>query len=185
MPLWSTVGSVGIASAADQSKLLLFNSIVQLGPGTGVIVGGAAESEGISTSSRPSEPHLQVLGNVINAVIRYGVDVPRETLAGTAAMRIRYRDGNGIVLARLVTVDFASGAESTLIAFDSRSFGAPKSTFQTRFATPAQGGPIVVPSENVAFYIEVTLSLFERIGVPVLVAFPPAVAAMALGFEIQ
>ena len=183
MPLWSTVGSVGTASAADQSKLLLFNSVVQLGPGTGVLVGGAAESGSISTSSRSSDPNVQVLGTVINAVIRYGVDVPRETLAGTAAMRIRYRDGNGVVLARLVMVDFDSGAESTLIAFDSRNFGAPKPAFQTRFATPAQGGPIVVPSENVAFYIEVTLSVFERVGV--LVGFPPADAAMALGFEIQ
>jgi hypothetical protein len=186
MAVWSTVGSVGVASAADQSKLLLFNSVVQLGPGTGVVVGGGGASElrEFSTSSSQARAELRTFGTLETAIIRYGVDVSRDALVGGVnGMRIRYRDGNGFLTARLIAVAFDTGIESILVGFDSRSFGPPQNSFQTRLAITAEGGPIVVSGENVAFYIELTLAVFQQIAVPV--AFPPAVSAMELGIETQ
>lgn len=185
MAVWSTVGSVGVASAADQGKLLLFNSVVQLGPGTGIAGGGggASELKDFSTSSSPVRVDLRTFGTLETALIRYGVDVSRDALVSANGMRIRYRDGDGFLTARLISVDLNTGIESPLLAFDSRSFPVPKNSFQTRFAVTAEGGPIVVSGVNVAFYIELTLALFQQIGV--LPAFPPALSAMELGVETQ
>ena len=75
MAVWSTIGSVGVASAADLSKLLFLNSIVQLGPGTG----GGISNPGVSVTARsPAAPSLITLGTQVSAVIRYGVDVSRD-----------------------------------------------------------------------------------------------------------
>ena len=184
MAVWSTVGSVGVASAADQSKLLLFNSVVQLGPGTGIVVGGASARGGFSTSSSQAGSELRTFGTLETAIIRYGVDVSRDALVGGVnGMRIRYRDGDGFITAQLIAVDFHTGVESPLLGFDSRSFGPPKDSFQTRLAITAEGGPVVVSGVNVAFYIELTLAVFQRVAV--LVPFPPAVSAMELGVETQ
>jgi hypothetical protein len=185
MAVWSTVGSVGVASSADQSKLLLFKSVVQLGPGTGVIVARPSEHVGVPVSSDPSGgPAFTRPGTFVSALIRYGVDVSRDALVtGVGGMRIRYRDGDGFVIAQLWSVDFHTGEESVLLGFDSRFNGTAKDSFQTKISLTKDGGPIVVSGVNVAFYIQLTLAVFHPVEVPV--AFPPAVSAIELGVEAQ
>jgi hypothetical protein len=178
MAVWSTVGSVGIASAVDQNKLLLFNSVVQLGPGTGGVSKSLDVSGGVGAESL-GVPALSTLGNQVTAVIRYGVDVSRDALAqGVNGIKIRFRDGDGFVVARLIAVDIDSGVESVLLGFDSRGESRSDS-FRTQFNVLPGGFPPT--SVHSAFYVELTLSVFQRIAVPV--AFPPAVSAIELGVE--
>jgi hypothetical protein len=56
--VWSTIGSVGVASAADLNKLLFLNSTVQPGPGTG---GEMSNPEVSVTARRPAAPSLITL----------------------------------------------------------------------------------------------------------------------------
>lgn len=175
MSAWSTVGSVGVASAADQSKLLLFNSVVQLGPGSGGVV-----NRGRPAPGSPSGAELRLPGTQVTAVIRYGVDVSPETLDGVGGMQVRYRDGDGNITAQLIAVNFDTGVEQGLIFFDSASFPPPKESFQTRLAQIPGGVTLTVSNENAAFYVELTLSVFQP--AITLVPFPPAVSAISLEY---
>jgi hypothetical protein len=178
MALWSTVGSVGVASAADLSKLLFVNSIVQLGPGTG----GISNPVVSAAAKTPAERAISLPGTQVTAVIRYGVDVSRDALlTGANGLRIRYRDGSGVVIARLITIDMDTGIESGLMSFDSRVDSVASESFQVKFAVNPGGAPLSPVALHAAFYIELTLSVVHPLGG--LVAFPPAVAAIEVGVE--
>jgi hypothetical protein len=179
MAVWSTIGSVGVASAADLSKLLFLNSIVQLGPGSG---GGLSNPGESLTARSPASPSLITLGTQVSAVIRYGVDVSRDAfVTGVNGIRIRYRDGSGFVVARLICVDMDTGVESVLIGFDSRVDGNPSDAFQEKFIVLSGGAPLSPVAQRPAFYVELTLSVLQPISG--LVAFPPAVVAIEVGVE--
>src|SRR6266568_8717022 len=166
--IWSTVGSVGIASSADASKLVIFDSIVQLGPGTGIA--GSIPAARIAGTPR-------IAGNLVTAVVRYGVDA-LDKISEVAGLKLRFRDGNGFVTARLIAVDRSTGAESPMVGFDSRvGYGNPSDSFRVLKSTTPDGKPIVIPSGAAAFYIELTLSAFEQIQV---LPFPPAVSVIEL-----
>ncbi|MBV8138629.1 MAG: hypothetical protein JO121_23825 [Deltaproteobacteria bacterium] len=168
-----------MASAADLSKLLFLNSIVQLGPGTG---GGLSNPGANATAKSPAAPSLITLGTQVSAVIRYGVDVSHDAfVTGVNGIGIRYRDGNGFVVAQLICVDMDTGVESVLIGFDSRVDGTHSDTFQEKFAVLPGGAPLSPIAQRPAFYIVLTLSVLQPISG--LVAFPPAVAALEVGVE--
>ncbi|MFZ1007060.1 MAG: hypothetical protein WAN65_09495 [Candidatus Sulfotelmatobacter sp.] len=182
MAVWSTVGSVGVASAADQTKLVLYGSVVQLGFGTGVVNINTNTLEAKRRADPGTSPAVPALmGTQQTAVMRYGVDVPENSLAlGTNGMRIRYRDGDGFVLAKLIAVDIDTGVESVLLGFDSAG-SSNSNSFQTGGGLTFEGGPLPPLSTHTAFYIELTLSVFQRVALPV--GFPPAVSAIELGVE--
>jgi hypothetical protein len=164
---WSTVGSAGTSNATDLSKLILFNSVVQLGPG----IAGAMPS---------AVPAARGLGTTVSSVVRYNV-TPVDGVANPGGrsygLRLRFRDGDGHVVARLIQVNIENGTETPVVTFDSRTTGRnPQPGFQT--VTQAAASPELDFLEH-AYYVELTLSVLEPLP-GMIVASPPAVSIIQL-----
>jgi hypothetical protein len=168
--------SAGVASAADLGKLVFANSIVQLGLGIGGISGASA------TAKSAEAPALSIRGTLVAAVIRYGVDVSRRDFVTQAnGIRVRYRDGSGFVVVRLVVVDMDTGVESDLQGIDSRVGFNPSDVFRVVSSINEGGAPLSPVPNHPAFYIELTLGVLQPPNG--LVPFPPAVQAIEVGVE--
>ena len=139
--MWSSVGSVGTVDLADTSKINFSGSVAQLGRSIGVVepapVATAALAGGVT---RPK----------ITATIRYGVTAfGLDGFAlGDFNLRLRYRDGDGQVVATFIEEPIPVGptdpgtvVENSLIRFDSTSasFGGPSNVFRTHDAKAATG----------------------------------------------
>jgi hypothetical protein len=168
--LWSCVGSAGVVNLPDVGKILFNQSIAQLGPASPVVV------HQVEPSALPTQ--------TITAIIRYGVVpvggvyIPPMSFLGTA-LKLRYRGGDGHVLAKLKQVNIQTGVETPpIVTFDSGSPLPASNDFQTQ-NSPANAVELDFMAN--AYYVELTLSLTEpRIARPP--NYPPAVSVIQLCF---
>jgi hypothetical protein len=165
---WSCAGSAGVVNLPDISKVVFTNSIAQLGPSRPAVVVEQAPAE------------LARGAQTVSAVIRYGVvAVDGVFLPANPSpqrlepvLQLRYRDGAGHVLAKLNRVDLNTGAEETLVQFQSGINNVVSNDFQIGIADPFGSDLDFV---NNAFYVEVTLSMVESL-IYLPPAYPPAVS---------
>ncbi len=153
--IWTTVGSVGMVDEADTTKTFFDKSVVQLG--RILILQPGAEAaptpmNRVNTIAFPTE----------SAVVRYNI-TPVDGLfpdAGTrpaVEMKLRYLDtGSAQVVAKLIEVDLATGAEIVRLTFDSNKF-AGANGYQVNSITDC------LPSwrfdfVNKGYYVEATLT---------------------------
>jgi hypothetical protein len=109
--IWSTAGSAGTVDVADLTKVVFYGSVVQLGQ--------AAPT--IENSTPDAEEQIVVDGVQEQAVIRYNV-TPVDGLFPSAqspapayTLTLRYRVGEGRIVAKLIQVGILTGEEMTLI----------------------------------------------------------------------
>jgi hypothetical protein len=151
---WSTVGSAGTVDEADLSKIVLDHATAQF---------GQALSNTSTTTTTAAKPAATL--PVTTAVIRYnvvavdGLFAPRVAAPNARGHQLRLRylatGAGGRVIARLIEVDFASGAETTLLTFDSNAFGAATG-YHDNFVADC-GPPRPFDFVKKAYYVEVTL----------------------------
>ena len=153
--IWTTVGSAGTVDEADTAKFFFDKSVVQLGkililqPGAEAV---PTPMNRVNTIAFPTE----------SAVVRYNI-TPVDGLfpdAGTrpaVEMKLRYLDtGSAQVVAKLIEVDLATGAETVRLTFDSNKF-AGANGYQVNSITDC------LPSwrfdfVNKGYYVEATLT---------------------------
>lgn len=147
--IWTTVGSDGKVDEKDAGKILLDRSVAQMGH---LPVSTNTKARGGALIPRQTQ----------SAVIRYNV-TPTDTLfrtSGGIELKLQYlaAGGSAKVVANLIEVDLASGAETTRATFDSSPFPASNS-YQVR--SVARCGTAVdrpFDFERNAYYVEVTLT---------------------------
>jgi hypothetical protein len=173
--LWSSVGSAGTVDVADQQNVIFYNSIVQL---------GAASPGGIISEASIGPPPV-----VVNAVVRYDVTPVDGVFQGPEdivnfTLRLRYRDGDGWLVARFIVVVIDTGVEVEYVRFDTRGTnlsGAPlggNNNFVTNIGQAPSWGPIPLDFVDNTCYIELTLSAVIYGNRPL--AYPPAVSVIQL-----
>jgi hypothetical protein len=160
--IWTTVGSAGTVDEADMGKVFFDRSIAQMGN----LIG----------SNQPTSAASAILPQqTVSAVIRYNVTPvaglfavkpPCFTGTGTECpgiqLKLRYlASGNAArVIAKLIEVDMATGAEVTRLSFDSNAF-TTNNGYQVQ--SVAQCGPDVPRQpfdfQTKAYYIEVRLTI--------------------------
>ena len=157
--IWTSVGSAGTVDETDTGKVSLDRSTAQIG----TVIGGTQ-----SISIRAVIPQTQ------SAVIRYNVTpveglfaVKPRCFTGTGTecpgiqLKLRYlaTGNNARVIAKLIEVDMATGAEVTKLNFDSNSF-ANANNYQVQ--SVGQCGPQIPPQPfdfaTKAYYVEVRLT---------------------------
>jgi hypothetical protein len=175
-----SVGSVGAVDPRDVGKVVFAGSIAQLGFGIGGLEPLVAASAAARVIALPE----------VTATIRYGV--PPEGVIGKelrdVALQLRYRDGNGRVVATLIEVAVPAAApgepgnvaERALLQFDSAdpSYGGSSGSFRTHAAqVPLSSGLAshVLDFDQNVYYISLTLT-----GPEVVIGHPPAVAAIEI-----
>jgi hypothetical protein len=176
-----SVGSVGTVDPRDINKVVFAGSIVQLGFGVGGLESSAAR---MAPAARTiAFPH-------VTATIRYGV--PPEGLSGSVlgnlALKLRYRDGDGRVVATLIEVavpparpgEPGTVVESPLLQFDSSDpdFGGSWVGFRTHVAQlpiPSDLSEHVIDFDNNLYYIALSLT-----GPEFIIGYPPAVSAIEI-----
>ena len=178
--MWSSVGSAGTLDPSSVGKILFDGAIAQLGVGLGgVVVAASARTEA------RTEAAGRVFFPTISATIRYAVTAP-DGIDGVdsykVALQLRYRSGDGQVIATLFQVpmpvvpnDPGSVIETPLNQYDSNIYGGPVDTFQNGDVGNLVPGHIIDFTNNV-YYVAVTLIAPNR---PIL-SVPPAVAAIRL-----
>ena len=147
--IWTTVGSDGKVDENDTGKVFFDRSIAQMGR----LVGG----------STPTSRRRALITQTQSAVIRYNV-TPTDTLfrvSGGIELKLNYlaTGGSAKVIAKLITVDLATGSETVSATFDSSAF--PSSNNYQVQSVARCGTTIDTPLdfELNAYYIEVTLSI--------------------------
>lgn len=157
--IWTTVGSAGTVDETDTGKVSLDRSTAQIG----TVIGG---NQSISISA--------VIPQTQSAVIRYNVTpveglfaVKPRCFTGTGSecpgiqLKLRYlaTGNNARVIAKLIEVDMATGAEVTKLNFDSNSFANAN---QYQVQSVGQCGPQIPPQPfdfaTKAYYVEVRLT---------------------------
>jgi hypothetical protein len=167
--LWSSVGSAGVVNLPDIGKILFNQSVAQLGPASPVVI------HTVEPSALPTQ--------TITAIIRYGVVpvdgvyIPDSSLG--IALKLRYRGGDGHVLAKLKQVNIETGVEALpILTFDSGPPMPASNDFQTQ-TSPVND--VELDFVTNAYYVELTLSLTEpRIARPP--HYPPALSVVQLCF---
>jgi hypothetical protein len=153
---WTTVGSAGTLDESSVGRVFFDHSIVQMGRLTGGTTTTAKRRASIFTQTQ-------------SAVIRYNVTpvdgffVPRACLTSLSPdvrLRLRYlASGPGArVVAKLIEVNLATGAEKTHLTFDSADPILPRSDNYQVQSISACGRPWNFDFENKAYYIEATLT---------------------------
>jgi hypothetical protein len=170
--LWSSVGSAGTVDTADLAKVVFHNSVAQLGPGVPAVVAHSAQPAAASA----------VLVTT-RAVIRYGI-TPVDGLANPGqsnyTLKLRYRDGPGQVVARLIGVDIQTGTESSpLVSFDSEVDAGVNRRHDNAFQTQQHSGSFQeLDFLNNAYYVELTLTASHNPNRPI--PNPPALSVIQL-----
>ena len=147
---WTTVGSAGTLDEKSEGKVFFDRGVVQ---------------KGNSIVISPLMSRLRVDGGVDetdSAVIRYNVTAVDGLFGGDdIAMAIRFRDeGKGArVLAQLIEVDLATGAEVTRLTFDSDAPGVPvQSGYHVHDIIDCDGRGEAFDFTRKAYFIEATLT---------------------------
>lgn len=155
--IWTTIGSAGMVDEADVSKVFFDFSKVQMGRTLG----------GSSPTVKKSTQKSAVIQQTQTAVIRYNVTpvdglftpVSRTCDPGANTARqltLRYLATSGArVIAKLIEVDLAAGAETDRLVFDSRLFGT--SDNYQRQSSNQCGANWRFDFESKAYYIEAKL----------------------------
>jgi acyl-CoA hydrolase len=145
---WTTVGSAGTLDEKSEGKVIFDHAVVQMG-----------QISVISSSGR----QLRAEGGVEetdSAVIRYNVTAVDGMFGGKApAMAVRFRaeGASARVVAQLIEVDIVTGAEVTLLTFDSDANGVPaQSGYHVFDVFNCRGGAFDFTRK--AYYIEATLT---------------------------
>lgn len=161
--IWTTVGSAGTVDETDAGKIFFDHSVVQMGRP----LGGNLPTIATAKKSKALIPPQSV-----SAVIRYNVTPveglfsvirPCQTGTGTDCpgiqLQLRYLATSGArVIARLIEVDLATGAEVTRLTFSSGGFPAANN-YQVQAAGQC-GPPTPRPFDFLgkAYYVEATLT---------------------------
>lgn len=153
---WTTVGSAGTLDETSVGKVFFDQSKVQFGQVPGPII-----------SSKPA----LVSPLTDSAVIRYNVTAvdsffaPRVCRTNKSLssldvrLRLRYLAAGGArVVAKLIEVDLATGAEKNLLTFDSAGPGLSLSDNYQVQSISVCGRPWNFDFQNKAYYIEATLT---------------------------
>jgi hypothetical protein len=172
-------GSTGIVDPRDAAKVVFAGSIVQLGVGVSGLEEVAKEA---FAAHAPAFPQT-------SATIRY--DVPPEGVdgrtVGDLALQLRYRDGDGRVVATLTEVAVGEGSgqpgtvsERSLLTFDSASgnYGSASNNFRTHRSELGPGDPEAghqIDFGSNVYYVVLVLS-----GPEGLVGQPPAMSSIAI-----
>ena len=165
--MWSSVGSVGAVNPADIGKIVIIDSVAQLGPGLG----------GVETAPASAAQHAERIRiPKESATLRYPVfqgDLG-DNRPGAWKLRVRYRDGDGSVLVQLMEVVVSTGIQTMRLELDSTQGYNPSNTFHVQDSI---GSLPAIDFNNNVYYVVVTLTGPEfRVGIP------PAIQAMQLLF---
>ncbi len=154
--IWTSVGSAGSVDETDTAKVFFDRSVVQMGKV--LVVQGAADA----ITPAPMNRVNAIAFPTESAVVRYNITpvnglFPEAGTRPAVEMRLRYLDtGSAQVVAKLIEVDFATGAETVRLTFDSNKF-AGANGYQVNSITDC------LPSwrfdfVNKAYYVEATLT---------------------------
>jgi hypothetical protein len=146
---WTTVGSAGTLDEEAEGKVFFDRAVVQ--KGTTIVVAPARRQ-------LRADGKLDGLEETDSAVIRYNVTAV-DGLFGvkSARMAVRFRDEgkSARVVAQLIEVDVLTGAEVTLLTFDSDDSSVPVLSGYHMYDV-CGGGPFDFTQK--AYYIEATLT---------------------------
>jgi hypothetical protein len=153
--IWTTVGSGGTLDETSVGRVFFDHGVVQMGR---PVVG--------QTSARG---RAGVLQQTQSAVIRYNVTPvdglftlrPQSCTGGCSAYKLTLRylaaGSNARVVANLIEVDLATGAETTRLSFNSNNF--PKANrYQVKDGEFSCGPTFSFDFKRKAYYIEATLT---------------------------
>jgi len=155
--IWTTVGSDGTVDETDTGKVFFDRSVVQMGhPLVNAPAAKKAKAAVIPTQTQ-------------SAVIRYNVTPVDGLFAPTQLcepgsgcsgiqLKLRYLDtgGNAQVVARLIEVNLATGAETTRLNFNSNAFPASNG-YQVQ-STGVCGPLWRFDFKGKAYYVQATLT---------------------------
>jgi hypothetical protein len=157
--IWTTVGSTGTVDEADVSKIFFDRSIVQMG---NVIANPTNTTSALIPQQTQS---ATIRYNITPVEGLFAVKPPCFTQTGTECpgiqLKLRYLafGSRGRVIANLIEVDLATGAEVTRLSFDSKVFSSGS---QYQVQSVAQCGPGTPRQpfdfENKAYYVEARLT---------------------------
>jgi hypothetical protein len=166
--IWTSIGSAGALSATDLAKVTFDNAVVSLGHDLAPPTDSASEDPSVTFPNA-------------SAVVRYnitpvdGLFLPPD-VDFQWTLQVCYR---GTVRARLVQVALNSGAEITLLSFDSASF-APADTLVMNHSSTLAKSP-AVDFVNFAYYVEATLTASAIVvGNPAQIAVVKVVASVPI-----
>lgn len=146
--VWTTVGSAGTVDEKSEGKVFFDRAVVQ--KGDTLVVAQARQPR--------TEGGVDVTDS---AVIRYNVTAV-DGLFGLndLGMTVRFRDeGKGArVVAQLIEVDLATGAEVTRLTFDSDASGAPVPGYHVYDVYDCDGRTEPFDFVRKAYYVEATLT---------------------------
>src|ERR1051325_909817 len=150
---WTTVGSVGTVDETDTRKVFFDHSIVQMGRVGPIVATRALRSSVVQTA---------VLRYNVTPVDSFFVALRCSTTPSPGVtLRLRYlAAGNRArVVAKLIEVDLATGAETTLdMTFDSNDH--PRNDkYQVGFKRGCGRQPFIFDFKNKGYYIEATLTV--------------------------
>lgn len=157
--IWTSVGSTGTVDEADVNKIFVDRSIVQM---------GRVITDPVNTSSAllPQQTQTATIRyNITPVEGLFAVKPPCFSQTGTECpgiqLKLRYLafGSAGRVIANLIEVDLATGAEVTRLSFDSKLF---TSGSQYQVQSVGQCGPDTprhpFDFENKAYYVEARLT---------------------------
>ncbi len=172
--IWTTVGSAGTVDETDASKVFFDHSVVQMGHTLGENLPVANPAKTPDDAPIAQKPAI-IPPQTESAVIRYnvtpvdGLFVPTPPCqAGTGCLSIqlelRYLAAgiNAQVVAKLIEVDLATGAETVRLNFNSKAFAAADGYQVQAFG---ECGPLWrFDFKHKAYYIEATLTHSSIVG---------------------
>jgi hypothetical protein len=151
--IWTTVGSAGTVDETDTSKVFFDHGIVQMGH--------------LLTNQPAARERALILTQTQSAVIRYNVTPvdalftvkPQPCTGGCPALKLtlRYLAAGGRVVANLMEVDLATGAEQSRLTFTSSKF-PDANGYQVRSGDFSCGPQFSFDFKRKAYYIEATLT---------------------------
>lgn len=122
--IWTSVGSAGTVDETDMTKVFFDKSVVQMGKPL------ILQPTALVNEMAPVAQANAISLPTTSAVVRYNVTpvdglfaMPPFGDAPSVEMTLRYLDtGSARVVAKLIEVDLASGAETVRLTFDSNAF---------------------------------------------------------------
>lgn len=145
---WTTVGSAGTLDEKSEGKVFFDRAVVQKGETFGIKAARRVRTEG-------------TVNETDSAVIRYNVTAV-DALFGVEGIRMAVRfldDGlDARVTAQLIEVNIETGAEATLLTFDSDDPNVPVMSGYHMYDVCAGGKTEQFDFVKKAYYIEATLT---------------------------
>lgn len=155
--IWTTVGSAGTVDETDVSKVFFDRSVVQMGrPLAGKL---PTSKQSLFTQSAVIRYNVTPVDGLFTPICRseFGKDCTGRQL------QLRYLATPGArIIAKLIEVDMATGAETPRLTFDSNNFGAANN-YQVQL-TEECGPRWRFDFTRKAYYIEATLTGNRLVG---------------------